>query len=74
MRDRALFLVLVRSGLRVAEVVGVELWDLALRGQTLQVRVAKNRRERLVYLSPDTRGALVEYLAPRGWPGKGSWS
>lgn len=70
-RDRALFLVLLRSGLRVAEVVGVELRDVALRGQTLQVRVAKNRRERLVYLSPDTRGALVEYLAPRGWPREG---
>jgi site-specific recombinase XerD len=70
-RDRALFLVLLRSGLRVAEVVGVELRDVDLRGQTLQVRVAKNRRERLVYLSPDTLEAVAAYLAHRGWPREG---
>lgn len=70
-RDRALFLVLLRSGLRVAEVVGLELKDVDLRRQTLWVREAKNRRERLVYLSPDTVRALEEYLAQQGWPKEG---
>jgi site-specific recombinase XerD len=70
-RDRAIFLVLLRSGLRVAEVVGLELKDVDLRRQTLQVREAKNRRERLVYLSPDTVRVLEEYFEQRGWPKEG---
>ena len=70
-RDRALCLVLLRSGLRVAEVVGVELPDIDLSRQTLRVRDAKNRRERLVYLSPDTVRTVEEYLAHRGRPTEG---
>jgi len=57
--------------LRVAEVVGVELPDVDLSRQTLRVRDAKNRRERLVYLSPDTVRTVEEYLAHRGWPQDG---
>lgn len=70
-RDRALCLVLLRRGLRVAEVVGLELPDVALSRQTLRVRAAKHRRERLVSLSPDTVRTLAEYLAQRGWPTEG---
>jgi len=70
-RDRALFLVLLRSGIRVSEVVGLEIMDVDLWRHTLRVREGKNRRERLVYLSPDTAGVLAEYLEQRGWPRAG---
>jgi len=70
-RDRALGLVLLRRGLRVAEVVGLQVPDGDLRRQTLGVREAKNRRERLGYLSPDTVRTVEEYLGQRGWPKEG---
>lgn len=70
-RDRAMFLVLLRSGLRVSEVISLELRDVDLRRQTVRVREGKNRRERLVYLSPDTVRAVGEYLEQRGWPREG---
>jgi integrase len=54
--------------MRVSEVVGIEVKDVDLRRHTLQVREGKNRRERLVYLSPDTVQALAAYLAQRSLP------
>ena len=66
-RDRALCLILLRSGLRVAEVVSLEVQDVDLRRQTLLVREGKGRRGRLVYLSNDTITALQECLRSRSW-------
>jgi site-specific recombinase XerD len=70
-RDRARFLVLWRRGIRVSEVVGLESMDVELGRHTLRVREGKNRRERLVDLSPDTAGVLAESLEQRGWPRAG---
>jgi site-specific recombinase XerD len=70
-RDRALFLVLWRSGVRVSEAIGLELGDVDLRRYTVRIREGKNRRERVIYLSPDTMQALEAYLEQRGWPRAG---
>jgi integrase/recombinase XerD len=67
-RDRALFLVLLRSGLRVSEVVGLEVRDVDIQRHTLRVQDGKHRRERIVYLSPDSVRAVAVYLEQRGWP------
>ncbi len=64
-RDRALFLVMLRSGLRVAEVAGLELKDLDLRRRAVVIREAKGGRERMVYLSDEVLEALVAYLPER---------
>jgi site-specific recombinase XerD len=64
-RDRAIFLLMLRSGLRVQEVAGLQHQDCDLLRQRLLVRQAKNRRERIVYLSPDTLEALQAYLCQR---------
>ena len=71
LRDRALCFVLLRSGLRVSEAVGLEVRDVDLRRQALKVRLGKNQRERQVYLSNDTVSVLWKYLAQRGWPEQG---
>ncbi len=64
-RDRALFLMMLRCGLRVAEVAGLELKDLDLRRRAVAVREAKGGRERMVYLSDEVLEALVAYLPAR---------
>jgi len=64
-RDRAIFLLMLRSGLRVQEVAGLQRRDCDLLRRRLMVRQAKNRRERIAYLSPDTIEALHAYLCQR---------
>ena len=64
-RDRLIFLLMLRSGLRVQEVAGLERRDCDLLRRRLIVRQAKNRRERIAYLSQDTIEALQAYLCQR---------
>jgi site-specific recombinase XerD len=64
-RDRAIFLLMLRSGLRVQEVAGLRRQDCDLMRRRLMVRQAKNRRERIAYLSPDTIEVLQAYLCQR---------
>jgi len=65
-RDRAMFILMLRCGLRVEEVAGLRMDDLDLVGQRLLIRDPKNRRDRLVYLSVDALQVLRDYLAERG--------
>ena len=64
-RDRAIFLLMLRSGLRVQEVAGLRRKDCDLQRRQLTVRQAKNRRERIAYLSADTTAVLQAYLCQR---------
>ena len=64
-RDRAIFLLMLRSGLRVQEVAGLQRQDCDLLRRRLIVRQAKNRRERIAYLSQDSIEALQAYLCQR---------
>lgn len=63
--ERAVFYLLVDSGLRRSEVIGLGLDDVDLGGRRLCVRHAKLQRDRLVYLSLRAVRALSEYLAVR---------
>jgi site-specific recombinase XerD len=61
-RDRAMFMLMLRCGLRVNEVAGVSLADIDLKRRTILVCNAKGGKERIVYLSDDARDALTAYL------------
>jgi len=64
--DRALFLVLLRSGIRVGEALVLTVADVDLAQATLVVRQGgKNGRGRVVYLAEDARQALEAWLAAR---------
>ena len=65
-RDRAMFLLMLRCGLRISEVAGLQLADLYLN-ETHPRLVARGKgsRERAVYLSEQAVRALREYLAIR---------
>jgi len=64
-RDRAIFMLMLRSGLRVSEVANITLGDIDLRGQRLLIRDAKWAKDRLVYISDDATKALIDYLKIR---------
>ncbi|MHB9023973.1 MAG: tyrosine-type recombinase/integrase [Armatimonadota bacterium] len=64
-RMRALLLVLADCGLRVSELCGLKLEDIAWDTQSLFV-LGKGNKERLVPFGKVTRQALQEYLTRRG--------
>jgi site-specific recombinase XerD len=65
-RDRAMFLLMLRCGLRIGEVAALRLVDLFLEEDYPRIVVrGKGSRERGVYLSRQAEIALKEYLAER---------
>lgn len=66
-RDRALLWVLYSSGIRLAEVVALDVGDVNLKARQLRVRDGKGGRARVAFLSRDAARALREYLE-RGRP------
>lgn len=64
--DRAMFLLLLRSGLRVGELISLNLVDVDLEQQTVRIeRGEKNGLGRIVYFSADAKAALEVWLAQR---------
>jgi site-specific recombinase XerD len=64
-RDKAMFLLMLRCGLRVEEVSNLTLRGIDLRRRKLIVESGKGRKGRAVYISDDAFTALVEYLRVR---------
>jgi len=65
-RDRALFLVLLRTGIRIGEALGLRLNDLDVKGKkVLLFEGEKNSMGRVVYLSDDALFALKLWLRRR---------
>jgi integrase/recombinase XerC len=63
-RDRAILELFYASGLRLSELVGVDVADVNLSGQVVRV-LGKGRKERLVPFNGATVSALRKYLADR---------
>ena len=64
-RDRAMFMLMLRCGLRVEEVAKLTLAALDLRRLQVFVYEGKGAKDRVVYLSNDAYNALAEYLRQR---------
>ena len=65
-RDRAMFLLMLRCGLRIGEVASLRLADLYLSEDYPRLVVhGKGSRDRAVYLSKQAEASLREYLAVR---------
>lgn len=65
MRDRAILEVLYGTGLRISELVGLSLADLALEDHTLRA-FGKGAKERIVPVGRLARDALEAWLGPGG--------
>jgi site-specific recombinase XerD len=64
-RDRAMFLLMLRSGLRLEEVAHLTLDAVEYRKRQVFVASGKGSKDRVVYLSHDARAALEIYLQKR---------
>jgi integrase/recombinase XerD len=69
-RDRAMILVLLRTGLRIGELLNTKMVDVHLKERKIEVYEGeKNRLGRVVYLSDDAVTALEKWLKKRN-PGE----
>jgi site-specific recombinase XerD len=64
-RDRAIFTLMLRCGLRVEEVAHLCLSHMDLKHRILLIQDGKGAKDRIVYLSNDALHALLEYLRVR---------
>jgi site-specific recombinase XerD len=65
-RDRALFLLLLRTGMRIGEALGLKLNDLDIKGRKVHLfEGEKNSMGRVVYLSDDALFAIKLWLRRR---------
>ena len=65
LRDKAMFMVMLRCGLRVEEVAHLAVDAIELSRRRLFIARGKGGKDRVVYLSDDARSALEAYLAIR---------
>ena len=71
LRDRAMFMLMLRCGLRVQEVAELTVDALDYGRRQIFVFHGKGAKDRVVYMSEDARSALLAYLAKRSSKAKG---
>ena len=64
-RDRAMFMLMLRCGLRVEEVANLSLAAIDWRRSRVYVFNGKGQKDRVVYISHDTYEALAAYVKQR---------
>jgi site-specific recombinase XerD len=71
LRDRAMFMLMLRCGLRVEEVAELTVDAVEYGRRQIFVFHGKGAKDRVVYMSEDARSALLAYLAKRSSKAKG---
>jgi len=64
-RDVAIFMLMLRCGLRVEEVADLTLGAIDYQHNRILVKSGKGAKDRVVYISPDASDALAAYLRTR---------
>ncbi len=64
-RDRAMFMLMLRCGLRVEEIAQLTINGIEYRNKQIFVANGKGSKDRIVYMSEDARSALQVYLKKR---------
>jgi site-specific recombinase XerD len=71
LRDRAMFMLMLRCGLRVQEVAELTVDAVEYGRRQIFVFHGKGAKDRIVYMSEDAQSALLAYLAKRSSKAKG---
>ncbi len=64
-RDRAMFMLMLRCGLRVEEVARLTMGALDVKRRAILVEDGKSGKDRVVYMSADVLQSLADYLRVR---------
>jgi integrase/recombinase XerC len=64
LRDRAMLVLMAFCGMRLQELVGLNLGDIDMESRTVKV-LGKGSKERLIPVNPDVERALLEWLPLR---------
>ena len=64
-RDRAMFMLMLRCGLRVEEVANLAIGAIDVKRRTILVEDGKGAKDRIVYMSNDALQAFAAYLKVR---------
>jgi site-specific recombinase XerD len=64
-RDRAMFMLMLRCGLRVEEVAKLTMDAVGFGSRRIRVESGKGCKDRIVYISNDAQEALSRYLRIR---------
>jgi len=64
-RDRAIFLLMLRCGLRTGEVIRLAMLHIDFESHSLKIINTKYQYDRMVYLSEDAESALKDWLIAR---------
>jgi site-specific recombinase XerD len=70
-RDRAMFMLMLRCGLRVEEVAHLTVDAVEYGRRQIFVSCGKGGKDRVVYMSKDAHSALLAYLAKRSSKARG---
>jgi site-specific recombinase XerD len=71
LRDRAMFMLMLRCGLRIQEVAQLSVDVVEYQRRQIFVSNGKGAKDRVVYMSEDARSALSAYLEKRSSKAKG---
>jgi site-specific recombinase XerD len=69
-RDRAIFMLMLRCGLRVQEVADLTVDAVDCQRKQIFVSKGKGGKDRIVYVSEDARSALLAYISKRSTKGR----
>jgi site-specific recombinase XerD len=71
LRDRAMFMLMLRCGLRVQEVAELTIDAIEYGRRQIFIFHGKGAKDRVVYMSEDAQSALLAYLAKRSSKARG---
>lgn len=66
LRDYAMMLLLLDTGVRLSELVGIKLVDLKLSENEIVITEGKGGKQRRVFVSPKTKEMILKYIRVRG--------
>ena len=69
-RDRAMLVLLLKTGIRRGELISLDVDDISLEGLTITLKPKAKRTNRIVFFDDETRGALARWLNQREMFGK----